>query len=82
MVGARYLRWHLVAGTLSSCGALAPGARGDPASATVWYRSADDCPDGAAFLARIGEPATPLTLAQVNDPIDFVVTVGRLGDRY
>jgi len=42
----------------------------------IWYRSSEGCPDGAAFLARLQSRAQGARLAQVNDRIDFVVTLG------
>src|SRR5262249_62000627 len=52
-------------------------ARADGVRASlVWYRSADGCPDGAAFLARLEARGVRARLADVGDPIDFVVTLG------
>src|SRR5689334_11514042 len=63
-------------------GLFATLAGSQPASAAgvrpalVWYRSADGCPDGAAFLARLEARGVRARLADVGDPIDFVVTLG------
>jgi hypothetical protein len=43
--------------------------------AVVWYRSSEGCPDGVAFLARLGERAPLARLAGGGDRIDFVVTL-------
>src|SRR5262245_27065851 len=42
----------------------------------IWYRSAEGCPDGAAFLLELERRATPARLAGMGDHIDFVVTLG------
>jgi hypothetical protein len=42
----------------------------------VWYRSAEGCPDGSAFLRELERRATPARLAGMGDHIDFVVTLG------
>jgi len=47
---------------------------GEPPS--IWYRSADGCPDGAAFIGRLHGAAEGAKLASVADRIDFVVTLG------
>jgi hypothetical protein len=64
--------------------ALSVGAtfNGTPAQAEtrsstlIWYRSAEGCPEGAGFLARLETRGVRARLAQVGDPIDFVVTLG------
>jgi hypothetical protein len=43
---------------------------------SIWYRSADGCPDGAAFVGRLHGAAEGAKLASVADRIDFVVTLG------
>src|ERR1041385_595622 len=69
----------------SICGALGlftTFAGPHPASAAgvrptlVWYRSADGCPDGAAFLARLEARGGRARLADVGGPLAFVVTLG------
>lgn len=47
----------------------------------IWYRSSEGCPDGEAFLSRLARRAQGARLAQVNDRIDFVVTLGALEGR-
>jgi hypothetical protein len=42
---------------------------------SVWYRSSEGCPDGSAFLARLGELGRTARLANVGDRVDFVVTL-------
>ena len=42
----------------------------------VWYRSAEGCPDGSQFLARLTKLGRPAQLASAGDPVDFVVTLG------
>jgi hypothetical protein len=42
----------------------------------IWYRSAEGCPDGQGFLARLAARGVEARLAVVGDPIDFVVTLG------
>jgi len=51
----------------------------DPMAPVIWYRSSEGCPDGAAFVARLSGRAPGARIAEVNDRIDFVVTVGRNG---
>jgi len=46
-----------------------------PERAVLWYRSAGDCPDGAGFLARAGDRARLVRLAEAGDRADFVVSV-------
>ncbi|HTQ08110.1 MAG TPA: hypothetical protein VMI54_29855 [Polyangiaceae bacterium] len=48
---------------------------------SVWYRSADGCPDGAAFIGRLHGAAEGAKLAGVADRIDFVVTLGMQNER-
>jgi hypothetical protein len=65
---------------LASIGAtqltLRPAHADQPRSPAVWYRSADDCPDGNAFIALLQRRSLAGQLAEVGDRIDFVVTVG------
>jgi hypothetical protein len=53
-----------------SARAAVPGA---PVS--IWYRSSEGCPDGAAFIARLSALGRQSALANVGDHIDFVVTL-------
>lgn len=46
--------------------------------ASIWYRSSDRCPDGATFLAKLGDRAPLTRLASVGDHVDFVVTLGAI----
>lgn len=56
-----------------SCGA----ARAESSSgASVWYRSAEGCPDGGNFLGRLTARSARAHLANAGDHIDFVVTLG------
>lgn len=57
---------------------LSAGAGADPAAAatSIWYRSSDRCPDGAAFLERLEQLGRSARLADAGDTIDFVVTLG------
>lgn len=50
------------------------------APAVVWYRSSEGCPDGDAFLAKLGEKASLARLARGGDRVDFVVTLGASTD--
>jgi hypothetical protein len=54
-------------------------AQAQPA-ASVWYRSSDGCPDGAAFIARLAGLGNTLRLAKVGDRVDFVVTLASAGE--
>lgn len=66
-------RWILTA----LAGLLAAPARAEtPTQTLIWYRSAEGCPDGEGFLARLEARGVHGRLAQVGDPIDFVVTLG------
>ncbi len=47
----------------------------------IWYRSAGECPDGEAFLARLKGRVAEAHIAGAGDPVDFVVTLGSLGKR-
>jgi len=42
----------------------------------IWYRSANGCPDGDAFVRSLAARSVHGRLAQVGDAIDFVVTLG------
>ncbi len=55
----------------------APAATAHPpaAAVSVWYRSSEGCPDGASFLARLGQLGRTAALAGVGDRVDFVVTL-------
>jgi hypothetical protein len=44
-------------------------------SAVLWYRGSEGCPDGAGFLARVGDRASLVRLADVGDRVDFVVNI-------
>lgn len=48
--------------------------------ASVWYRSAAGCPDGAEFMQALSARDVAARLAQVGDAIDFVVTLGKADD--
>jgi hypothetical protein len=41
----------------------------------LWYRSTEGCPDGAGFLARVGDRAPLVRLAEAGDRVDFVVNI-------
>jgi hypothetical protein len=45
------------------------------APVSIWYRSSEGCPDGAAFIARLSALGRQSALANVGDHIDFVVTL-------
>ena len=47
-----------------------------PETASIWYRGAEGCPSGADFLVRLERRGLHARLAEVGDPIDFVVTLG------
>jgi hypothetical protein len=57
------------------------GARAEQGTPVIWYRSSEGCPDGAAFIARLHGRAAGARLAEVNDRIDFVVTLGKNGEK-
>ena len=44
--------------------------------ASIWYRSAQGCPEADAFLSKLSARNVRSRLAQVGDTIDFVVTLG------
>jgi hypothetical protein len=44
---------------------------------SIWYRTAEGCPTGDAFLARLAAHDVVGRVAQVGDHIDFVVTLGQ-----
>jgi hypothetical protein len=47
----------------------------------IWYRSAEDCPDGPSFLEQLAKRTTRARLATVGDRVDFVVTLGKTQDQ-
>lgn len=57
---------------------LSASAGADPPTTapSIWYRSSDRCPDGAAFLQRLEQLGRSARLADAGDRIDFVVTLG------
>jgi hypothetical protein len=55
-------------------------ARAEAPPPSIWYRSAEGCPDGAGFLARLETRGVHGRLAVVGEPIDFVVTLGTGAD--
>lgn len=72
-------RRALVVAAFASCGSLAPHALAEERTPAIWYRSADGCPDGAAFVRRLRGAAAGARLAGAGDRIDFVVTLGMTG---
>ena len=54
----------------------APARAADGAGPFIWYRSAEGCPDGDAFLNRLRARGVEGHMARVGDPVDFVVTLG------
>ncbi len=46
-----------------------------PEPAVLWYRTTEGCPDGPGFLARVGDRAPLVRLAEAGDRVDFVVTI-------
>ncbi|HEY4013948.1 MAG TPA: hypothetical protein VGM06_11465 [Polyangiaceae bacterium] len=42
----------------------------------VWYRSGANCPDGAEFVRLLARRGVAARLAEVGDPVQFVVTLG------
>jgi len=48
----------------------------DARAIAIWYRSANGCPDGEAFVQSLAARSVHGRLAQVGDAIDFVVTLG------
>lgn len=73
-------RWVgiLTLGCLSAAGV----ARGETPTATVWYRSSEECPDAATFLALVEARGRQARVAEVGDRVDFVVTLGAGGEGY
>src|SRR5688572_23288101 len=53
----------------------APAQPPAPAPVVLWYRSTAGCPDGAGFLARVGDRAAAVRLAEAGDRVDFVVNL-------
>lgn len=73
-------RWPIGCGfaaILAALGWPAVGHAAETRPVYVWYRSTDGCPDGEAFLGRLAARNVEAKIAQVGDPIDFVVTLGR-----
>jgi hypothetical protein len=46
-----------------------------PPPAVVWYRASEQCPNGAAFLARLADKSSRARLAEPADHFDFLVTL-------
>jgi hypothetical protein len=65
--------WHCIVAVGSVLTAAGLARAEQPA--VVWYRSAEGCPDGPAFLALLGERAPLARLAHSGDRVDFVVTL-------
>ncbi len=68
--------WLAVVNSATAQGNRAPAVKagaGGPVS--IWYRSSEGCPDGAAFLGRLDELRRSARLASVGDRVDFVVTL-------
>jgi len=62
----------------ASIAALAGPVRAQPPApepAVLWYRSTGGCPDEAGFLARVGDRASLVRLAEAGDRVDFVVNL-------
>lgn len=68
-------RFVLITVALSAITA-AHRASAEETATSIWYRSGEGCPDGDAFLAKVASRGVTARLAQVGDPIDFVVTLG------
>src|SRR4051812_39087061 len=63
---------------LGGAAGLLAGSIASPAEpVSIWYRSAEGCPTGDAFLARLAAHDVVGRVAQVGDRIDFVVTLGQ-----
>jgi hypothetical protein len=77
----RFLRCCCAASATSALiasGASAAAGTSQAAAGTavrVWYRSSEGCPDGAKFIELLRGLGRAASLAQVGDPVDFVVTV-------
>lgn len=56
--------------------AFAIPVRADSAPVSIWYRTTNGCPDGAAFVSRLSELGKAARLAGAGDRVDFVVTLG------
>jgi len=63
----------MLVGVLASAFYASDSAAAEPIA--IWYRSGEGCPDGAAFLLKLGERAVSGHLAGQGDTIDFVVTL-------
>jgi hypothetical protein len=68
-------RAEFAAALITAGGLLFASAVRAEQTPTVWYRAADQCPDGQAFLDAIGTPKSRTRLAAAGDRIDFVVTI-------
>jgi hypothetical protein len=69
---------RLVISGLTSAFALLLTARGQAQAvrqAVVWYRASEQCPAGAAFLARLAEKRSQARLAEPADHFDYLVTL-------
>lgn len=65
-------RWALIGVLLSASSGAEPAST----ATSIWYRSSDGCPDGAAFLERLDQLGRSARMADAGDTIDFVVTLG------
>jgi hypothetical protein len=63
---------------IAACAALigSPLANAQSSTTHVWFRSAEGCPDGPDFVARLAALGRSAQLANAGDPVDFVVTLG------
>jgi hypothetical protein len=73
MVGSKVRNTTLVLAVLAAV--ARPARAAEPVS--IWYRTAESCPNAQAFLERLSAHAITATLARAGDRIDFVVTLGR-----
>lgn len=69
------ITWCCAAAATPVEGSPTPPAETDVSAPTVWYRSAEGCPSGEQFVARVAGYNQGVRLARAGDRIDFVVTV-------
>ncbi|MBN2195216.1 MAG: hypothetical protein JW751_20530 [Polyangiaceae bacterium] len=62
--------------TIGGLAATTGVGRAESPTATVWYRTSEQCPDAATFLSLVEARGRRARVAEVGDRVDFVVTLG------
>ncbi len=68
--------WGARAALAVGCLVAKPARALETVPPSIWYRSSEGCPGGAAFVERLHGAAEGAKLATAGDRIDFVVTLG------